>query len=151
MATKPELNIWRLYPHKGKKLPYLLGSYLQCCTTTPLFPVPKGIGEIFFQIDTDATHTFKSENSETKQHGGLANLWVATDGGITKVSSEEEVNVLTADGQTTIPSRPSIISFDGSGWGHGVGMSQHGARQMAREGYTYREILEFYYRQIDIG
>ena len=30
-------------------------------------------------------------------------------------------------------------------YGHGVGMSQRGAQQMAREGMTYDQILEFYY------
>lgn len=31
------------------------------------------------------------------------------------------------------------------GWGHGVGMSQQGAIQMSRDGYTYDEILTHYY------
>ena len=35
--------------------------------------------------------------------------------------------------------------FEGSGYGHGVGMSQHGARAMAQAGKSYREILAFYY------
>ena len=30
-------------------------------------------------------------------------------------------------------------------FGHGVGMSQRGAQQMASEGYAYNEILDFYY------
>ncbi|WP_427383586.1 SpoIID/LytB domain-containing protein [Janibacter sp. G56] len=34
----------------------------------------------------------------------------------------------------------------GSGWGHGVGMSQYGAKAMAAAGYTAREILAFYYQ-----
>lgn len=33
----------------------------------------------------------------------------------------------------------------GEGWGHGVGMSQAGAKGMAKEGFTYKEILEYYY------
>ncbi len=33
----------------------------------------------------------------------------------------------------------------GQGWGHGVGMCQWGAREMDRQGYSYRKILEFYY------
>lgn len=33
----------------------------------------------------------------------------------------------------------------GEGWGHGVGMSQAGAKGMAKEGYNYKEILEYYY------
>nr|MBR4280594.1 SpoIID/LytB domain-containing protein [Clostridia bacterium] len=30
-------------------------------------------------------------------------------------------------------------------WGHGIGLSQRGAQQMARMGYTYDQILGFYY------
>lgn len=30
-------------------------------------------------------------------------------------------------------------------FGHGVGMSQRGAQQMANEGFAYDQILEFYY------
>ncbi len=32
----------------------------------------------------------------------------------------------------------------GGGYGHGVGMSQNGAQQMAKEGKTYKEILNFF-------
>lgn len=41
--------------------------------------------------------------------------------------------------------------FIGRGWGHGVGLCQWGAIQMAKEGKTYREILQHYYpgTQID--
>lgn len=35
--------------------------------------------------------------------------------------------------------------FTGRGWGHGVGMSQWGAWQAAREGVTFDRILAFYY------
>lgn len=38
----------------------------------------------------------------------------------------------------------------GGGYGHGVGMSQNGARTMALEGKTYKEILEHYYPGIDL-
>lgn len=35
--------------------------------------------------------------------------------------------------------------FEGRGFGHGVGMSQYGARGLARQGWTYREILAHYF------
>jgi len=35
--------------------------------------------------------------------------------------------------------------FTGRGSGHGVGMSQWGAKKMAEQGYSYKEILKFYY------
>lgn len=40
--------------------------------------------------------------------------------------------------------------FDGSGWGHGVGMSQWGARGMAEQGYTYQNILLHYYQGVEL-
>lgn len=40
---------------------------------------------------------------------------------------------------------PGTFTVNGSGWGHGVGMSQYGARGMAQEGYTATQILEHYY------
>ena len=35
--------------------------------------------------------------------------------------------------------------FQGRGWGHGVGLSQYGAKEMGERGYSYREILAHYY------
>lgn len=40
--------------------------------------------------------------------------------------------------------------FNGKGWGHGVGMSQEGAKGFARNGYTYDQILKHYYTGITI-
>jgi len=36
-------------------------------------------------------------------------------------------------------------TFNGGGWGHGVGLSQYGAMGMADNGYTYDKILLHYY------
>ncbi len=37
------------------------------------------------------------------------------------------------------------------GYGHGVGMSQYGANGMAEAGYTYDEILKYFYKNIEIS
>ena len=37
------------------------------------------------------------------------------------------------------------VILHGSGWGHGVGLCQIGAANMAAHGHTYQEILAFYY------
>lgn len=39
----------------------------------------------------------------------------------------------------------------GGGFGHGVGMSQFGAGEMNKRGYSYGEILQHYYRNISIA
>ncbi len=40
--------------------------------------------------------------------------------------------------------------FTVSGYGHGVGMSQYGADYMARQGFTYKEILKHYYTGVEV-
>ena len=39
----------------------------------------------------------------------------------------------------------SYFVFQGRGSGHGVGMCQWGAKEMAEQGYSFEEILQFYY------
>ncbi|MFZ6017690.1 MAG: SpoIID/LytB domain-containing protein [Nitrospirota bacterium] len=39
----------------------------------------------------------------------------------------------------------NLIIFEGKGYGHGVGLCQWSALQMAREGKNYKEILSFFY------
>ena len=42
------------------------------------------------------------------------------------------------------------VNITTRGYGHGVGMSQYGANGMASEGYTYDEILKYYYQNTQI-
>ncbi len=42
------------------------------------------------------------------------------------------------------------FTFDGRGYGHGIGMSQYGAKGMAADGATAEEILAHYYQGIDL-
>jgi len=46
---------------------------------------------------------------------------------------------------------PKKFDFRGSGYGHGVGMSQVGAFGMAREGKTATEILTHYYSGVEVA
>lgn len=40
--------------------------------------------------------------------------------------------------------------FRGTGYGHGLGVSQFGARAMAESGYDYKQILQHYYQGVQI-
>lgn len=42
------------------------------------------------------------------------------------------------------------VVFNGHGYGHGLGMSQWGAKAMAEQGFTYEEILKHYYKDTNI-
>lgn len=54
-------------------------------------------------------------------------------------------NLLQGNSET-----PVSFQFAGRGWGHGLGMSQWGARQMALNGHRYDSILSHYYRGINM-
>lgn len=43
------------------------------------------------------------------------------------------------------------ISITTRGYGHGVGMSQYGANEMAKLGYSYKDIIKYYYKGVDIS
>lgn len=63
--------------------------------------------------------------------------------GPTGPAAAEEVSVARGDGHT--------IRIDGHGYGHGRGMSQHGAQGAALEGLTWRGIADFYYPGTEWG
>lgn len=49
-----------------------------------------------------------------------------------------------------IEEKENKIIIKSKGYGHGVGMSQYGASQLAKRGYKYDEILKYYYQGIEI-
>lgn len=44
----------------------------------------------------------------------------------------------------------NVVTLKTKGFGHGVGMSQYGANGMAKNGYTYENILKHYYQGTEI-
>ena len=104
--------------------------------------------------------------------GGVAEeLILETDAGTYKVISEHNIRYVLCDGMTKVrrqsgdetampnllPSgffvmetgkkNGSVVGYKltGGGFGHGVGMSQNGAKTMAKRGYSCEEILLFFY------
>lgn len=82
---------------------------------------------------------------------------------VTAITSKGQITVtapaevLTGSGTSTVGgSTPSSAGNDsgwtlqGGGYGHNIGMSQWGAYAMAKLGYSYDEILKFYYTGITI-
>jgi len=67
-----------------------------------------------------------------------------------------EIHAAGVDGIKIINAAASVSSFgetivfSGKGYGHGVGLSQHGAFAMAEAGFNFREILMHYYTGIEI-
>lgn len=51
---------------------------------------------------------------------------------------------------TIINNGNDTVKFVGKGVGHGVGMSQYGANEMAKQNFSYVDILKFYYEGVEI-
>ena len=98
-------------------------------------------------------------NSGSNKLPALDGVSVISGSGQVTSLSGKSFAVLTADGlsevQTGSTSKPSknpsgTFTLTGTGSGHNVGMSQYGAKAMAELGYTYDEILEFYFSDVTI-
>lgn len=90
-----------------------------------------------------------------------------SDGNSSAVKKINEVMILSGKGMATLSANQLFASdgvkqetykitesqasantgfvFEGTGWGHGVGMSQYGAKGMAEAGYSYVDILLHYF------
>ncbi len=62
---------------------------------------------------------------------------------------EKEALEIPDNPQTTYRTH-SVYLFKGKGYGHGVGLSQWGARGMAMKGYSYQDILFHYFPGCEI-
>jgi stage II sporulation protein D len=49
-----------------------------------------------------------------------------------------------------VDQQAGYLTFKGRGYGHGVGLSQQGAIRMAQLGYSYMEIIKFYYKDVNV-
>lgn len=86
-------------------------------------------------------------DSQRSQTGGIIHVLV---GGV-RVSGTEIRSLLGLNSTNfTLQASDSALVFSTLGYGHGVGMSQYGARELALEGKTFDEILKWYYKGTEI-
>lgn len=96
--------------------------------------------------NTPSALVYASGNSGSKE---LSSFSAIGSGGIS--TSGTSIYVMGSSGTKSYSSssNQSIAAgtyvLEGAGWGHGIGMSQWGAKAMADKGFSYDEILDFYY------
>lgn len=79
----------------------------------------------------------------SRSSGGRVDQMRIGNGTVTGKHVREALGLYSAN--FTISTGKDTITFTTTGSGHGVGMSQYGANGMAKEGYSYKEILQHYY------
>ena len=81
---------------------------------------------------------------------GAGNPVLLPGGTVYAIGGDGTVGAVTPSTSTSGGTSSGVFTISGSGWGHSVGMSQWGAYAMAKQGYGYRDILNFYYTGIEV-
>ncbi|WP_409341630.1 SpoIID/LytB domain-containing protein [Paenibacillus sp. MBLB4367] len=75
----------------------------------------------------------------------------AKSGGAGAALAKEQWIAVGKEGQARVLTNKPQFLFTGQGNGHGLGMSQWGARGLAERGYDYRSILQYYYTGVTLA
>lgn len=109
-------------------------------------------------IEQQGTYTVLGANGQTSEYPNAKlqgrNLHVIS---ASQQTPTKEINgsnnsfvLLGANGKSRIVTKEQSYVLHGYGWGHGLGMSQWGAHGMAKNGYTYDQILLHYYQGVTL-
>lgn len=108
-----------------------------------------GLPSTLFRITSDATVAVLGAGAAVTTFNGAGGL-LAVDAQGTLAPLPSSYTVLGAASQVTYPLVPTRYTFHGKGDGHGLGMTQDGAQFMATKGYTYPQILHYYYTGVTL-
>jgi stage II sporulation protein D len=135
----------------GENLPYIQGvkdldpsphaSWTSSFTAAQLKTAISGLGQEVGDLKelTVSTYTPHGRARWLRARGSAGEATVDANKLRMRLSLKSTRYKLTASG--------GGFKFDGGGWGHGLGMSQWGARTYATQGQVYQDILARYYAQ----
>lgn len=133
----------------GNKLPYLVSVSSRWDTSVKNFQV----STIF------SVNEFLNKIGINENYISNLNILSYTDSGRVFKISVNNKEYLSTEFRRLLGLRSTdfTISYDENnvivvtkGYGHGVGLSQYGANEMAKLGYSYKEILKYYYKDVEI-
>ena len=116
-------------------------------TVEELTVTKRGPGDVALAIQAAGEKgavTVETENKIRRALGGEGYEIRKQDG--TTVSSSK----LLPSAFFTVKKEKDCFVIRGGGYGHGIGMSQNGANEMAKQGMDYREILTLFYQGVTI-
>ncbi len=104
--------------------------------------------EVFAEADFSGVAEVWAKNIVRSDSGGVITMQI---GGVEISGSTVRsiYGLLSANFTLTVDGNDMV--FKTYGYGHGVGMSQYGARARALEGLSFEEILEWYYTGTSVG
>ncbi len=106
-----------------------------------------GPGGVVLKIEArgdKGTVSVETENKIRRALGGQGYTIKKQDG------TEVQSSTLLPSAFFTIEKSGDIFAIKGGGFGHGIGMSQNGANEMAKNGKDYKEILTLFFQGVTV-
>jgi stage II sporulation protein D len=152
--TEDASNLWSvdLTPLKG--VPCLFcgkSPHYKWTKVIPLWKLSGKLNENGYKVGKIASVTILSRNKS----GRVDKIEIKDDQGTAVVLSGKDFRQMIGPNELRSAKFDAAIKWgdlvlDGSGWGHGVGMCQWGAFEMARRGKKCEDILQYYYPGTEI-
>lgn len=92
----------------------------------------------------------KTEMEEDPASVSTNELYVISANGTKEAKNPSDIKVYNGESYRGIESNPEAFVFEGKGYGHGLGMSQHGAKVMAEKNFSFEEILTHYFTGVKV-
>ena len=105
-------------------------TYTNFCTLLSINPCNISISNII----KDDTNRIKNININDNTYTGI--------------DIRKKLNLRSTDFEIELKNDEIIVTT--RGYGHGVGMSQYGANELANNGYNHIDILKYYYKNVEI-
>ncbi|MCX8124647.1 MAG: SpoIID/LytB domain-containing protein [Spirochaetes bacterium] len=145
------------YVWQGEDLPYLNSVVCPYCKNSPNYS---------WQVELTLNEIYEALVKRYKAVGKIKAITLGReDTRVTVVKIEHENGLIRMSGNDfrlmfeakkikslyfEAKQTPTGLMLTGHGWGHGVGMCQWGAKEMAQQGMRFDQILTYYYRGIQI-
>lgn len=149
-STEDAVAVW------GNSVPYLVavdspeGESVPNYHTTVIFTAEE-FREKFLaaypQADLSGMPTGWVRNKSVTQSGRVAEITV---GGVSVKGTELRSLFGLRSTCFSVETGEDSVTFQVTGYGHGVGMSQYGANALAQQGKTYIDILKWYYTGVEL-
>ncbi|TDF97661.1 SpoIID/LytB domain-containing protein [Paenibacillus piri] len=127
------------------------GQALKPANPDALRTVFNGLPSTRFEIEETGSYTILGANNNVrKQSAASPNVVIASGSGPAKEAAGPQLFIMGGSNRVSMKDRSTRFIFKGNGSGHGLGMSQWGAKGYAELGYDYKKILQTYYDGVSI-
>ena len=119
-----------------------------------------GLKSTWFTVNSSGDNFDEDNNIVIRNSKGDTNLDILSNktlisaSGLSQINNPSNIKIYNGTNYRETVRLSTTTSdsylFSGKGYGHGLGMSQWGAKKMAEEGYDYEQILTYYYTDIKV-